>query len=677
VPAIAGRTFTASDASRAALVSAAFAQRNFGSVAAALGQTLRIEQTTYEVVGVMPSAFGFPNQAQVWAARSPIPTTRNRSAYNYHSVAKLKSGISPVVANAQMLAMAQPLATAFPDTNRNKTFMVVPLQQQLASPVRTTLFVLMGAVALVLLIACANVANLMLARATARSREFAVRAALGAGRRQLIAHLLAESVVLAAAAGALGLALAAWGTSALLQVGARFVPAPLLADINLDWRVLAFTLVASFATSILFGIAPAWQATRVDLQDALKQGGSRGLLGGGPSRVRDSLVIAQIALSLMLATGAGLLFRTLLALHSAELGYRTEGILVTYAHAPANTLDESLQAGRFFDELFARLRQLPGVISAAGTMGLPAQEYGSNGSYAVEGQSTFSGDMRKLPHADFSLASPGYFGTIGIPLLRGRDFLDGDLYERPFVVVISESVARQIFPNEDPIGHRIMCGLDAAPKWMTIVGVVGDVRQDSPAAQPGPTLYMPLRQHPVMANEAEVVVRTSGSPDALIPAVQNTIRQMNPEVATKFTTMADLVSDSISAQRFRTALASSFAVLALLLALSGMYAVMNYVTMRRTSEFGLRSALGAQPGNILTLVLRGAARLAVLGVTAGLVLSFFSGRLVSSMLFGIQSTDPQTYATVIAVVLPVVVLAAALPAWRASRVDPAVALRNE
>jgi predicted permease len=675
--AIAGRTFTASDASRAAVVSTAFARRNFGSVAAALGQTLRIDQTTYEVIGVMPPGFDFPGQAQVWAARSPIPSIRNRSAYNYHSVAKLKRGISASVANAQMSAMAQPLASAFPDTNRNKTFVAVPLQQQLAAPVRTTLFVLMGAVALVLLIACANVANLMLARATARSREFAVRAALGAGRSRLIAHLLAESFVLAAAAGTLGLGLAAWGTKALLQVGARFVPTSLLAGIKLDWRVLAFTLAASFATSILFGIAPAWQATRVDLQDALKQGGSRGLLGGGPSRVRDSLVIAQIAFSLMLATGAGLLFRTLLALHSAELGYRTEGILVAYAHAPAQTLDESLQVGRFFDELFVRLRQLPGVTSAAGTMGLPAQEYGSNGSYAVEGQSTFSGDMRKLPHADFSLASAGYFATIGIPLLRGRDFVDGDLYDRPFVVVISESVARQIFPNEDPIGHRIMCGLDAAPKWMTIVGVVGDVRQDSPAAQPGPTLYMPSRQHPVMATEQEVVVRTSGNPEALIPAVQNTIRQMNPEVATKFTTMNDLVSDSISAQRFRTALASSFAVLALLLALSGMYAVMNYVTTRRTSEFGLRSALGAQPRNILTLVLSGAARLGILGVIAGLGLSIFSGRLLSTMLFGIQSTDPKTYITVIAVVLPVVVLAAALPAWRASRVDPVVALRNE
>jgi putative ABC transport system permease protein len=676
VPPIAGRTFTADDAGRAAVVSAAFAERNFGSTAAALGQTLRIEQTAYEIVGVMPPVFQFPRQSQLWAASSPIPSNRNRSAYNYYSVAKLKPEVSREAANARLLAIAQQLGTAFPDTNRNKTFTVASLQQQLAAPVRTTLFVLMGAVGLVLLIACANVANLMLARATSRSREFAVRAALGAGRSQLIAHLLSESVVLAVAAGALGLGLAAWGTRALLDVGARFVPGPLLADIKLDWRVLAFTVAASFITSILFGIAPAWQATRVDLQEALKQGGSRGPLGGGRSRLRDSLVIAQIALSLMLATGAGLLFRSLLALHSADLGYRTEGILVADAHAPAPTLTQALQAGRFFDDLYLRLRQIPGVISAAGVMGLPAGESGSNGSYAVEGQSSFSGDMRKLPYADFGLASPGYFATMDIPLKRGRDFNDADLYDRPFVVIISESVARQIFPHEDPIGHRIMCGLDS-DKWMTIVGVVADVRQDSPASQPGPTLYMPLRQHPFRATEQQVVVRTSGNPDALVPAVQNMIRQMNPEVATKFTTMNELVSDSISAQRFRAALASSFAVLALLLALSGMYAVMSYVTTRRTSEFGLRSALGAQPGNIMALVLKGAARLAVAGVIAGLALSVFSGRLVASMLFGIQSTDLKTYVAVIAVVLPVVVLAAALPAWRASRVDPVVALRNE
>jgi ABC-type antimicrobial peptide transport system permease subunit len=263
-------------------------------------------------------------------------------------------------------------------------------------------------------------------------------------------------------------------------------------------------------------------------------------------------------------------------------------------------------------------------------------------------------------------------------LLRGRDFSDGDLYDRPSVVIISESVARQQFPNEDPLGHRIVCGLDQdSMKGMTIIGVVSDVRQDSPAAKPGPALYMPLRQHPFRGNEIEVVVRTSGNPDALVPAVQRTIQQMNPEVATKFTTMTELVSDSISAQRFRTALASSFAVLALLLALSGMYAVMSYVTARRTSEFGLRSALGAQPGSIVGLVLGSAIRLAAIGVIAGLVLSFIASRLLNAMLYGLKSTDVVTYAAVVAIVLPVVVLAAGLPAWRASRVDPVIALRNE
>ena len=676
MPPVAGRTFTSGDAGRAAVVSAGFAQRNFGSLSGALGQPLHVEGTAYEIVGVMPPVFQFPGQAQVWAAVSPTPGNRNRTAYNYHSFAKLKPGISSAMASEHLLTIANRLGAVFPDTNRNKTFVAVPLQEQLAGSVRTTLLLLMGAVALVLLIACANVANLMLARAAARSRELAVRAALGAGRVRLIMQLLSESIVLAVAASALGLALASWGTKALLGVGARFVPAPLLGDISIDWRVLAFATVVSLATTILFGIAPAWQATRVDLQEAIKQGGTRGALGGGPSRLRNSLVVGQIALSLMLAIGAGLLVRTLLALHGTELGYRTEGILVVYAHAPAHTLPEVLQAGRFFTDLDARLRQLPGVISAAGAMGLPAGQYSSDGSYAVEGKHSFEGDFRRLPYAVFRLASPAYFSTMGIPLRRGRDFNDGDAYDRPFVVVISESVAQQVFPGEDSIGHRIMCGLDS-PNWMTIVGVVGDVRQSSPAAQPGPELYMPLLQHPFMANEQQVVVRTSGNPEALIPAVQHTIREMNPEVATKFTTMDELVSDSISAQRFRTALISSFAGLALLLALSGMYAVMSYITARRIPEFGLRSALGAQRGNILALVLRGAARLAVMGVVIGVLLSVLSGRLLSTMLYGVKSTDIATYILVTAIVLPVIVLAAALPAWQASRVDPLIALRNE
>jgi putative ABC transport system permease protein len=673
---IAGRALLADDAGRGAIVSAGFAQRNFGSPAAALGQTIRLEGVSYDVVGVMPAFFDFPKQAQVWIAVSPIPENRNRNSYNYRSVAKLQPGVSLGTVNARLQAISSRLAAAFPRDNSNKDFEVVALQDQLTAPVRSTLFILMGAVGLVLLIACANVANLMLARATARSRELAVRAAMGAKRGKLVSQLLSESMVLAVSACVLGILLAAWGTKALLAVGSQFVPAPLLGDINLDWRVLAFALTAALLTSVLFGIAPAWQATRVNLQDALKQGGARGSLGAGSSVLRSSLVVAQIALSLTLAIGAGLLFRTMLALQHADLGFHTEGVLVAYAHAPAHTLPESLDAGRFFDDLFARVRQIPGVISAAGAMGLPTGQYGSNGYYAVEGKHTFGGDLRKLPYADFSLASPAYFSTIGMRLLKGRDFNDGDVYERPFVVIISESVARQVFANEDPLGHRIQCGLDS-PNWMTIVGVVSDVRQDSPAAPPGPALYMPLRQHPFRANELELVVRTSGNPEALVPSVQNTIRQMNPEVATKFTTMTELVGESISAQRFRTALASSFAGLALLLALSGMYAVMSYVTARRTSEFGLRSALGAQSGNIMGLVLAGAAKLAAIGVIAGLVLSLFASRLLTAMLYGVKTADVVTYALVVATVLPVIVLAAALPAWRASRVDPLIALRNE
>jgi predicted permease len=677
VPPLVGRTFVAEDAGRAAVISAGFAQRNYGSAAAALGQVLRIDGTAYEVVGVMPPLFQFPRQAQVWAAVSPTPRNTNRSGFNYFSVAKLRANLSIEVVNARLLSIANALAVVFPDTNRNKTFVVQPLQKQLAAPVRTSLFLLMGAVGLVLLIACANAANLMLAWATSRERELTMRAVLGAGRGRLVMQLLAESMVLAFVSGLIGIGLAMWGAKVLLLLGARFLPTPLLADIQVDWRVLAFTLAVSFLTSILFGIAPAWQVAGVDLQDAIKRGGTSGLSAGGPSRLRDSLVIAQIALSLTLAVSASLFFRTMLALHGAALGYRTEGILVTYAHAPARTLPEALQAGRFFDDLFASLRQIPGVISAAGAMGLPAGQYGSNGSFAIEGKQSFSSDLRKLPYAGFRLASPRYFATMGIPLLRGRDFNDGDLYDRSFVAIISESLARQNFANEDPIGHRIMCGLDSSLKWMTVVGVVGDVRQSSPAAQPGPELYMPLRQHPFMANEAQVVVRTSGDPQKLIPAVQKAILEMNPEVATKFTTMNELVSDSISSQRFRTALASTFAVLALLLALSGMYAVMSYATARRTPEFGLRSALGAQPANIVWLVLRGAARLAAIGAMIGVLLSILTGRVLSSMLFGVKSLDGPTYAVVISVVLPIVVLAAALPAWRASRVDPMVALRHE
>jgi predicted permease len=671
---VAGRTFHADDVGRAAIVGLRLAERHYGSATAALGRTLRIDGVAYEIVGIMPPALQFPRLAQVWAADSFVPGNRNRSGYNYYSVAKLRPEVSPAAADARLSGLASQLGETFPDTNQDKTFVAVPLRDALAGPVRSTLLLMLGAVGLVLLIACANVGNLVLARATLRAREFAVRAALGAGRRELIGQAVAESAVLAGAAGMIGVGAAALGTRTLLALGGQFVPAPLVADIHMDWRVAAFAVCAS-SVSALVAVVPAWHATSMVGQSALRQGGATGLMSG-TSRLRSALILVQVALSLMLSVDASLLFRTVLALHQATLGYRTEGIVVTYAHVPARTLSEALQAGRLFDDLFDRVRHLPGVQAAGGAMGLPAGQYDSNGSFAIEGKQSFNADLRNLPAAGFRLASPGYFGTMAIPLLRGREFNDGDAYERPFVVMISESLARLNFANEDPLGHRIMCGLDS-PTWMTVVGVVGDVRQSSPAAQPGPELYMPLRQHPFNANEVQIVTRTAEKPETLIPALRDAIRRLNPEIAMKFTTLEDLVTDSMAAQRFRSALALTFAAIAIFLAFSGTYAVVSYITARRTSEFGLRAALGAQPRNILTLVLGGAARLVVIGATAGVLLALLAGRLLNATLFGVASTDPATLLVAMTIVLPLILFAAAVPAYRASRIDPLVALRSE
>jgi len=682
VPPVSGRLFNRDDAERSAIVSLGFAQRNFGNATGALEQSVFIESRPYQIVGVMPAGMQFPAKSDVWAAAPMEPGNRNRSGHNYRAVAKLAPGVSVEAANAQLSALALQLARAFPDTNSRKTFVATPVRDTLVSRVRATLFVLMGAVALVLLIACANVANLILARASGRSREVAVRAALGAGRRHVVGQLLAESLVLALIAGAVGLLFARAGTDALLNVGSRYVPLPRLDEIHTDWRVLLFTAVASVITAIGFGLVPAVQASRVDVSEALNQSGSRGTPGLGSSRLRNGLVIVQIALSFMLAIDAGLLFRSFVALTDTPLGFRTDGVLVAYAHAPArgslldkSGLDDYLRVGQLFDDLFARLRRIPGVSAAAGAMGLPTGQYDSNGAYAIEGKQTFGGDFRKLPSAGFRLASPGYFRTMAIPVVRGREFDDGDLYQRPFVAIISESLARQGFGADDPIGHRIMCGLDS-DKWMTIVGVVADVRQASPAAQPGPELYMPLRQHPYSANEVQIVVRTSVAPESLIAGVRQAVRSMSPEVAMKFTTMEASVNDSIAAPRFRMTLVTSFATLALMLAVAGMYAVMSYVTSQRTAEFGLRVALGAEAGDVVRLVLRGAARLVAIGVALGLAMALATSRVMTAMLFGIKPIDAQTYAGVLLVAIPLVILAAVVPAIRAARVDPMIALRE-
>jgi putative ABC transport system permease protein len=638
----------------AAVISQSFAERNFGHASRALGSKLRIDNRIYEIAGVMPASLDFPARANVWVAASGTPRDFSRG---YPVIARLNPGVPPAAVSTI--------------ANRDVSLVAIPLRDQLVGSVRGTLYFLMGAVGLVLLIACTNVANLMLARGTARSREMAVRAALGARRWNIVRPLMLESAVLALIGGSLGLLLA--------QLGTRFVgrlPLPRVSEVHVDWMVLGFTSGISLLATLLFGLTPAWQAARVDLHDVLKQGGSRGLLGGSSPRLRNTLVVAQIALSLVLAIGAGLLLRSFLALTSVQLGYLTEGILVMYVHAPAGSLEEYVAVGRSFETLFEQLNGLPGVMSVAGAMGLPTGQYGSNGSYAVEGKNQVAG-AQSLPQSGFRLASPGYFQTMGIPLVGGREFSSRDQYDAPFVAIVSQALASQSFPNEDPIGRRLQCSLDAPSKWMTIVGVVGDVRQQSPASAPAPELYMPLKQHPYFANEVQVVLRTSVPPDSLIAAVRQRVRAMNPEIAMKFSSMDTMVADSIAKPRFRVFLISVFAALALVLAMAGVYGVMNYVVAQRRSEFGLRVALGASPGDVVRLVLGRALRLAGMGLAMGLALSLAASSLISSLLFGLKPTDAVTYAIIVAAVTPVILVAAAVPAWRATRVDALTALREE
>jgi len=505
---VAGRLFGAGDQALLAVVSAGFAEHNFGSTAAAVNQSVTIENRHYQISGVLPAGFAFPRNAEVWVSSPSQLENLNRSAYNYRAVAKLKAGVSKEAAQAEMENVGARLASAFPADNKDKTFRITGLREQLTGSIRLTLFLLLGAVTLVLLIACANVANLMLARAAPRAREFAVRAALGAGRSRLVRQLAIEGLAIGVLGGLLGVFLAQVGIDLLIRLAPDNLPRA--EEIHLSLPVLLFASLLALFSSLLFGMTPAWQAARADVSEALKQGGTRGVVGRSSNWLRSSVVIAEISLSIVLAIGAGLLFRSFWALTQAPLGYRTDHLLVMYAHEPADGLAQSLQAVNKFKNLYPKLAAIPGVVAVGAAMGLPTGRYGSDGFYAVRGKHIF-GPGQTLPHAGFRLASPGYFGVMKIPVVHGRDFAGADSYENPFVAIVSESLARDSFPNQDPIGKQVPCGFDSM-NYMTIVGVVGDVRQDSPASSPAPELYMPLAQHTwsVVVRTLELLVEDDG-----------------------------------------------------------------------------------------------------------------------------------------------------------------------
>ena len=672
VPPTTGHWFTPTDAA-GAVVSEAFAHRNFGGVDAALGKTLSVENSVFTISGVVPPTVDFPKATDVWVQGQALPKNENRSSYNYRAIARLAPGISLETANARLTTIAARLAAAYPADNKNKGFLAIPLRDQLTGNVRTTLVVLMSAVALVLLIACANVANLLLARATGRTREMAIRAALGASRWRVIRQLLTENLAISLLGAVGGILLAFWGVDLLIELAPAGLPRT--SNIRVSPAVLGFAIGAAVFAALISGLAPALEISRVDLVESLKLGARGSTSGASSNRLRYGLVVLEIALSVILAVGSGLLFRTFLSLNAVELGYQKDQVLVMYAHAPVKSLDQAVKATRTFRELTARVAALPGVVRASNAMGMPAGQYVSNGYYEVEGEPA---QGLKGPQALFRLSGPQYFATLGIPFVRGRDFTDRDEYEAPFVAVISESLARRSFPGVDPIGRRIRCGMDS-DKWMTVVGVVRDVRSTSPAAAPEAELYMPVAQHPFMANELQVAMRIAPGvrPDSLTQTLRETVQAMDPTIATRFTTLDAMLSGAIDGQRFRAFLLMVFAGVALVLAMAGVYSVMSYVITQRMPEMGLRMALGARPVTLLGLVLGRAALLALGGLCLGVAGSVVASRVLEGMLFGLKGIDVPTYVGVSLAVFAVTMLAAAGPAWRCTRVDPLVACRHD
>ncbi len=677
----AGRLFSAEEQKTGGplvtLISDAFWQRNYGGNPRTIGQILRTENMAFTIVGVMPRGFRFPGANDFWIPMSVFQKPggiEDRGAHNYQAVGRLKAGISVQAAQAQMQTVAARLEQQYPGSNKNKSVAVVPMQELMVSGVRTTLYLLLGAVALVLLIACGNVANLLLARATERVREIAIRAAMGATQARIIRQLMMESFALAVLAGTLGVLLAVWGTNALIVLVPDSVPR--LDEMHADGWVLGFTLLISLASCVFFGLAPAVYASRTNLNESLKQGNARTGVNEISSQIRGGLVVMQIAISVVLIVASGLLIRSLIAIAGVDLGFEPTHVLVMQTSVPASDLDSSKRAANFYTQLLQRVRSFPGVTSIAAAQGTPAGGFMSNGGYWLEGGPGPDQTGVSAPQAGFPVITPGYFHTLQIPINKGREFDDRDRYDSPYVAIISESLVHQSFPDTDPIGKRIRCGLDST-KWMTIVGVVGDVRMKNPTTPPGPQLYMPYLQHPSHATAMRVLIKTSLAPHSLDSALQKQVSDLNADVPTRFTTLEAMLTDSISASRFRAALIGLFGALALCLAVAGVYGVMAYTVSQRAREIGVRIALGGQPADILRLVLRQGLHLALIGVIIGIAGAYSMTHLLSGFLYGTEANDPVTFIAVCVLLLLAALVACLVPARRALRVDPMVALRYE
>src|SRR3954471_2566674 len=659
----------------AVVITDAFWKKQFTGDRSAIGSTIKFSDRIFTIAGVLEPAFRFPSRADIYVPTWIRPETTSRSAHNYQVIARLRDGVSLERANAEMTTIAKRLEQQYPDTNGTKLTEVVPLQDLVVGSTRGTLLTLLGAVGLVLLIACANVANLLLSRATSREREMVVRAAVGAGRGRLVRQLLTESAVLGLAAALLGTWLARLGMLGLIALAPANLPR--VDEVHVDVFAMLFAVGLALLASCVFGLAPALQASRVQLVDGLRQGGKGSGIGARVAWARSAFVIAEIALAVVLVVAAGLLARSLAAIAAVDMGFIPERLLVLRTSVPTRSAEEASRATGFYRDLLPELRAVPGVSSAAGVTGLPTQ-VASNGGYWLEGGPNFQQlGIAKSPQAVFTVVTPEYFATMRIPLKRGRDFSDSDTHDATKVAVVNEALVRNSFPNEDPIGRRIQCGLDTLD-FMTIVGVVGDVRTWGPQRPAQPEIFMPYEQHPGPATSLNLVARTElADPLVLSDTMRRKISERNPDVPVRASTMELTLETASATPRFQTFLLVVFAAVALILALAGVYGVMAYTVSQRIPELGVRIALGATPEHIRTLVFGQGAKLAGAGLVVGIALALLSGRILQGFLFGVTATDPRVIASVVVVVAIATAAACYVPVRRAGRVDPMVALRQQ